>query len=155
MSASAAPRARTLPIQAIANRIVRGMLRTPLIAAAMGRRLVTVYVTGRKSGRRYAIPIAYMQDGEQLLAGSPFAWGRNLRTGEPVGLRLRGRLRQADVEVFTDERDVVELYARMCRDNKVFAGFNKITLDDAGNPSPDDLQAAWAAGARVFRFTPR
>ncbi len=153
--ATSPPRARTLPIQAIANRIVRGLLRTPLVCRAIGARLVTVYVTGRKSGRRYAIPIAYTRDGDSLLAGSPFAWGRNLRTGEPVTLRLKGKLRQADVQVFSREEGVVELYERMCRDNRVFANFNKIAVDEAGTPDADDLHEAWAAGARAFRFTPR
>jgi hypothetical protein len=136
MADTAPPRASILPIQTIANRIVRGLLRTPLICRALGSRLVTVYVTGRKSGRRYAIPVAYTRDGDQLLSGSPFAWGRNLRTGEPVALRLKGRLRQADVQVFSREDDVVELYGQMCRDNRVFANFNKVAIDDAGKPSP-------------------
>jgi len=155
MTETTAPRAQTLPIQAIANRIVRGLLRTPGIAQPMGRRLIVVHVTGRKSGRRYVIPIAYLRDGDDLLTGSPFAWGRNLRTGDRVPVRLRGRLRQADVTVYTDEADVVRLYARMCRDNKVFASFNKVALDADGSPRAEDLHAAWAAGARVFRFTPR
>lgn len=155
MSESARPRATTLPIQAIANRMVRGLLRTPLVCRGIGGRLITVYVTGRKSGRRYAIPIAYTRDGEQLLSGSPFAWGRNLRSDEPIAIRLKGKLRQVDVQVFAEEDDVVRLYERMCRDNRVFAGFNKIALDAAGAPSPADLHAAWAAGARAFRFTPR
>ncbi|MEN2742827.1 hypothetical protein ABCS02_34055 [Microbacterium sp. X-17] len=155
MSESTPQRAQTLPIQGFANRLVRGLLATPLIAQGIGRRLVTLYVTGRKSGRRYVIPVAYTRDGDRLLSGSPFGWGRNLRTGEPITIRLRGRLRQADVEVFADEDDVVRLYAQMCRDNRVFAGFNKIALDDVGNPSAADLHAAWVAGARAFRFTPR
>jgi hypothetical protein len=155
MSESVPARVTTLPIQGFANRMVRGLLATPGIAQAMGRRLVTLYVTGRKSGRRYVIPVAYTADGDRLLSGSPFAWGRNLRTGEPITIRLRGRLRQADVEVFADEEDVVRLYETMCRDNRVFANFNKVAIDEAGNPSEADLHAAWAAGARAFRFTPR
>jgi hypothetical protein len=43
----------TLRFQSIANRIVRAMLRTPLICRLAGRRLVTVYVIGRNSGARY------------------------------------------------------------------------------------------------------
>jgi hypothetical protein len=155
MSGSAPARATTLPIQAFANRMVRGLLATPGVSRLMGRRLVTLYITGRKSGKRYVIPVAYTPDGDRLLAGSPFGWGRNLRTGEPITLRLKGRVRPADVEAFTDEDDVVRLYAQMCRDNRVFANFNKIGFDEAGTPSAEDLHAAWAAGARAFRFTPR
>ena len=56
------PRAQTLAIQGLANRVVRGMLRTPLLSRAMGSRLVTLYIVGRKSGRRYTIPVAYTRD---------------------------------------------------------------------------------------------
>jgi hypothetical protein len=50
---------------------------------------------------------------------------------------------------------VVDHYAVMARDNHAFAKFNKISIDRAGNPSSADLHLAWAAGARVFRLTPR
>jgi deazaflavin-dependent oxidoreductase (nitroreductase family) len=150
-----APRAQTLAYQGAANRLIRGLLRTPLLCRVVGKWLMTVYVVGRKSGRRYAIPVAYTRHNGYLLAGTPFGWGRNLRTGEPVQVRLKGRRRTADVQVITDEVGVVENYATMARDNPQFAKFNKIGFDEAGNPNPTDLQLAWAAGARAFRFTPR
>ena len=81
--------------------------------------------------------------------------GRNLRTGEPITMRLKGRLRVADVEVITDERGVTDAYRLMARDNHSFASFNSIGLDETGEPVPGDLQLAWAAGARAFRLTPR
>lgn len=154
MTTDTTPRAHTLRLQSLANRIVRGLLRAPLISRGIGSRLITIYVIGRKSGRQYAIPVAYTRDREVLLAGTPFGWGRNLRTGQPVEIRLKGRRRRADVEVFTSEADVTRLYAVMCRDNRQFANFNKIRLDHAGTPNTDDLHAAWAAGARAFQLTP-
>jgi deazaflavin-dependent oxidoreductase (nitroreductase family) len=149
------PRAQTLALQGLANRVVRGLLRTPGLSRAMGSRLVTLYIVGRKSGRRYTIPVAYTRDDGDLLIGTPFGWGRNLRTGEPVEIRLKGRRRQADVRVYTGEADVAGLYATMCRDNKAFANFNKIGFDADGNPNPEELHLAWMAGARAFRLTPR
>ncbi|MGH3422048.1 MAG: hypothetical protein ACRDOD_20935, partial [Streptosporangiaceae bacterium] len=80
-------RAKTLAWQGLANRIVRGLLRTPLVCRAVGSRLITVYVVGRKSGRRYAVPVAYTRHDGTLLIGTPFGWGRNLRTGHPVEIR--------------------------------------------------------------------
>jgi deazaflavin-dependent oxidoreductase (nitroreductase family) len=150
-----APQARTLALQSLANRVVRGLLRTPLLSRAVGSRLVTLYIVGRKSGRRYTIPVAYTRDEGDLLIGTPFGWGRNLRAGEPVELRLKGRRRTADVRVYTVEADVTGAYATMCRDNKAFANFNKIGFDASGNPDPEDLHLAWMAGARAFRLTPR
>ncbi len=149
------PRAETMAMQAVANRVVRGLLRTPLLSRAVGARLVTVYVTGRKSGRRYTVPVAYTRQGDDLLIGTPFGWGRNLRTGEPVQVRLKGRLREADVRVYSGEAEVTAAYAAMCRDNKQFAKFNKVGFDADGNPDPSDLHLAWMAGARAFRLTPR
>jgi deazaflavin-dependent oxidoreductase (nitroreductase family) len=148
-------RAQTLAFQGLANSLVRTLLRTPLIGSAMGGRLITLYLVGRKSGKRYEIPVAYTRDGEDLLVGSPFGWGRNLRTGEPIDILLKGRRRTADVQVVTDEAGVTAQYAVMVRDNRQFAKFNKIGIDADGNPSPADLRAAWAGGARGFRLTPR
>jgi deazaflavin-dependent oxidoreductase (nitroreductase family) len=149
------PRAKLLRVQGLVNRIIRGLLRTPLVSRLIGSRLVTVYVVGRKSGRRYAVPVAYTRHERDLLIGTPFGWGRNLRTGEPVTIRLKGRRRLADVQVLTEEHDVADAYGVMARDNHAFAKFNNIGFDPAGNPVPADLRLAWAAGARAFRLTPR
>jgi len=148
-------RAETLAWQGLANRIVRGLLRVPLVSRGIGKRLITVYVVGRKSGRRYAVPVAYTAHQGVLLIGTPFGWGRNLRTGVPVEVRYKGSRRTADVIVHTDEKSVVEDYAVMARDNHNFARFNKIGLGDGGVPDPGDLRLAWAAGARSFHLTLR
>jgi deazaflavin-dependent oxidoreductase (nitroreductase family) len=149
------PRAQTLGAQALVNRVVRGLLRTPLVSRLIGSRLITVYVVGRKSGRRYAVPVAYTRHEGDLLVGTPFGWGRNLRTGQAVTIRLKGRRRLADVQVLADEPGVVDAYAIMARGNHAFAKFNNIGFDSGGNPVPTDLHLAWAAGARAFRLTPR
>jgi deazaflavin-dependent oxidoreductase (nitroreductase family) len=153
--AAPSPRAKLLAAQDLVNRIVRGLLRTPVVGRLAGRRIVTLYVTGRKTGRRYAVPVAYTRHEGDLLIGTPFGWGRNLRTGEPVTIRFKGRRRLADVLVLTEEQQVVDAYAVMARDNHAFAKFNDIGFDSAGNPVPADLRLAWAAGARAFRLTPR
>lgn len=153
--AAPGPRAQMLTGQGVVNRVVRGLLRAPLMSRLAGRWLVTLYVVGRKSGRRYVVPVAYTRQDGDLLIGTPFGWGRNLRTGEAVEIRLKGRLLPADVVVLTGEEDVTDAYAVMARDNHNFARFNKIGFDDDGNPVAADLRLAWEAGARAFRLTPR
>jgi len=155
MSTERTTQARTLRFQGLANRIVRAVLRTPLLCRLAGRRLITLYVVGRKSGRRYTVPVAYTRHEGALLIGTPFGWGRNLRTGEPVALRLHGRHRIADVEVITDESGVVAAYGVMAADNHNFGSFNGIGLDSEGRPDHNDLHRAWAAGARAVRLVPR
>lgn len=149
------PRAHTLRFQGLANRAVRVLLRTPLICRALGRVLITVEVIGRKSGRRYVVPVAYTRHEGALLIGTPFAWARNLRSGTPVTIRVKGRSRLVDVEVITGEAGVIDAYAVMARDNHNFASFNQIGIGADGEPDPADVQLAWAAGARAIRLTPR
>jgi deazaflavin-dependent oxidoreductase (nitroreductase family) len=150
-----AVRAGTVPLQKVVNQVIRGLLRTPLICRLVGQRLVTLYAVGRRSGRRYAVPVAYTRHNGTLLVGSQFPWIRNLRTGEPVEIRLLGAQRIADVQFLTDENDVVDHFARMARDNHAFAKFNQIGLDERGEPRPDDLHLAWAAGARGVVLAPQ
>ena len=67
-----AARAHTLALQPLVNRIVRGLLRTPLLCRAAGSRLITVYAVGRTSGRHHAVPVAYTRHDSILLIGTSF-----------------------------------------------------------------------------------
>lgn len=147
--------AKVMATQKVANRIVSALLRTPGVSSGMGRRLVIINVTGRKTGRKYSVPVAYTRHDGSLLVGTPFAWARNMRTGEPVEVILQGKRRQADVEVISDSGGVVTAYGIICRDNRQFAKFNNVRLDPDGAPLPDDLHAAYANGARAYRLSPR
>jgi deazaflavin-dependent oxidoreductase (nitroreductase family) len=137
------------------NRIVRGVLRTPLLCRLAGKRLLTLYVVGHKTGRQYQIPVAYCRADGHLLVGTQFGWVRNLNSGEPVQIRLLGQLRSADVVVLREETEVVAQLTRMADDNHQFAKFNKIGFDAGGRPRSEDLHLAWIAGARVAVLTPR
>lgn len=146
--------ARTLTLQRQVNRTVRGLLRAPLVCRLVGRRLLVVYLVGRKTGRHYAVPVAYLRANGNLIVGSPFSWIRNLRTGERVVIRLVGKKRPADVQVLTEETEVVDHLAMMTKNNHQFAKFNKIGFDENGEPKRDDLHRAWRGGARVAILTP-
>ncbi len=147
------PRAHTLRFQTAANRITSALLHIPGLSRLVGRRLIVIDVVGRKSGKTYRVPVAFTRSRGDLLVGTPFAWGRNLRTGEPVTVLYQGQRRRAEVVAITDETGVVDAYGEMARDNPQFAKFNQIGLDDRGNPSPADLRLAHSAGARAFRLT--
>jgi deazaflavin-dependent oxidoreductase (nitroreductase family) len=144
-----------MALQGVANVVMRGLLSTPGISSGIGKYLITLYVVGRKSGRHYTIPVAYTWHEGAILIGTPFGWGKNLRTGEPVDVRYKGKRHTADVEVVKDENGVVALYDVMCRDNHNFAKFNKVRLDKDGAPNVEDLRAAWQSGSRGFKLTLR
>jgi deazaflavin-dependent oxidoreductase (nitroreductase family) len=148
-------RAQAMAWQGAANRIMRTLLRTPLLCRGIGRRLLTLYVVGRKTGRRYSVPVAYTRHGGALLVGTPFGWVRNLRTDDTVQIRLRGKLRPATVRVHADEAEVVERYGVISRGNHQFARFNGIGIEPDGSPNAADLRSAWANGARVIELSPQ
>lgn len=148
-------RAQAMPGQRLVNLLVRALLRTPGLSRVVGSRLVTLYIVGRKSKRRYAIPVAYLIHGDDLLIGTSSAWVRNLRTSEPIAIRLKGKLRRADIQTYTQKNDVVLAYAHMARVNQTFAKFNKIRIDEDGEPDRHDLELAWLGGARAITLTPR
>jgi deazaflavin-dependent oxidoreductase (nitroreductase family) len=150
-----AGKAQKLPMQNLVNAFTRAALNTPGVAKGIGRRLILLYVFGRNSGKRYSIPIAYMAHDGKVLIGTQFGWVRNLRTGDPIQVRYKGRLRSADVEVVEDEKRVAELYTLMCRDNHAFAKFHAIGFDSAGEPEADAVQAAVRQGARAILLTPQ
>src|SRR5512132_986721 len=60
-------------------------------ATPLGKRLMLVYLTGRKSGRRYRQPISYVRDGDTLLTPGGGKWKLNLVESEPTHVRLRGK----------------------------------------------------------------
>jgi len=147
------PRVRAMPGQRVVNLIVRGLLRTPGISSLIGGRLLTLYLVGRKSGRRISVPVAYLADGQDLHLGTSARWRHNLHSGEPVAIRIRGKHRWADVTTHTKESDVVSAYARMARANPTFAKFNRIRLNDDGEPDRNDLRMAWLGGAHAITLT--
>jgi deazaflavin-dependent oxidoreductase (nitroreductase family) len=150
-----AGQARLMGWQKPANRVVGTLLRTPGVSSGMGKRLIIINVTGRKTGKKYSVPVAYTRHDGALLVGTPFAWARNMRTGEPVEVVLQGKRRQADVQVISDEDAVVAAYDVICRGNRQFASFNNISVGPDGAPAPGDLHAAYAHGARAYRLSPR
>jgi hypothetical protein len=90
------------------NPLVRWLLRSRL-HWLVSRRLTLISYTGRRSGRRYTIPVGYRIAGLQvtITVGSPDrkVWWRSLTgPGAPVELRIGGR-RRSGHGVATRARD--------------------------------------------------
>ena len=100
----------------LANPFVVAILRSPL-HGPLSRRLALISVTGRRSGRSYTFPVAYLeQDGEVTIdVGWPERkrWWRNLGDGGSVGLLLRGVQRTGQATVSGDEEVGVTVHVRL------------------------------------------
>lgn len=90
--------------QPLLNRFMRVLVRSPL-GRLVGRQILLLTVTGRRTGRPFTFPVQYGQDDGLLwvLVGSSDGktWWRNLVGGAPVEVLLRRRTRKGIGEAFT------------------------------------------------------
>ncbi len=88
------------------------ILRSPLHGLMSGRYAIIEF-TGRKTGRRYATPIAYLRNGDRVLLSTDSRWHRNLVGGAPVGLRLGGRQVAGDATAAVDPEASAEIIRQL------------------------------------------
>src|SRR6266498_1607136 len=103
-------------VMGILNVPMRVLLRLPF-PTPLSRRLMLVSFTGRKSGKAYRQPVSYVQQGDTLLTPGGGRWKSNLRDGQPVRIRLRGRDVLARPELIKDPDEIERLLAVMAARN--------------------------------------
>lgn len=138
------------PPPAIVQSILMGLLRSPL-HSLLSKNLLLLHFSGRKSGRHYQIPVAYVQDGTSILIASRARWWKNLCGGTPVELLLRGRHVAGTAEVSEKVAQREADLRRVLRGANQVARFMEVTLDQAGDPDPSELAAALECGWMVVR----
>jgi len=88
------------------NPLIAWVLRSPL-HPLLDRGLLMLRVTGRRTGRRYWIPVGYQRDGGTitvLVSKAPRKrWWRNYREPGPAEVLLRGRTLQGRAHVVATE----------------------------------------------------
>ena len=90
------------------NPLIAGVLRSPL-HPLLSPGLLLLTVTGRRSGRRYSIPVGYQRDGNDLVVMVSEArrkkWWRNYYEPGPVSVRFRGQNRSGRAELVAPGSD--------------------------------------------------
>ena len=89
----------------------------------LSSRLMLLHFTGRKTGRPYRQPVSYVRDGDVLLTPGGGKWKLNLRAGEPVMIRLRGRDVTGYPELVRDAGEVDRLLRHMVARNPRLTSF--------------------------------
>lgn len=124
--------------------IVKWILRSPLHGILSSNTTLLEYV-GNKSGRRYILPLSYVQSGNQihLFTGREKRWWRNLRGGEDVTLLIRGNSihGKADVEIENLEQIAATL-SLFLKASPRDAKPSSVRLDEGRNPNQDDVREA-------------
>jgi deazaflavin-dependent oxidoreductase (nitroreductase family) len=148
-------RPRSRRIQARVMRAVNIPMRLILglpFPTPLGGRLMLVYFTGRKTGRRYRQPLSYVRQGTTLLTPGGGNWKRNLQSGEPVRIRLRGHDRSATPEIVTDPETIESLLRIMTAANPMVSRFVGIPRNSDGRPDPQRLSHAVKHGFAIVRW---
>lgn len=89
------------------NGVIAAVLRTPLLHRLFSSAVLLITVTGRRSGRRYTIPVGYHLRGDVVTIlvseARKKSWWRNYREPGPVELWLWGRAQRGEAVVIGPE----------------------------------------------------
>ena len=143
-------RRRQARLMRLVNIPMRIVLTLPFATPLSGA-LMLVTLTGRKTGKTYRQPVSYVPDGDTLLTPGGGKWKANLREGQPVRLRLRGRNVIARPELVKDVVEVERLLHRMAASNPRVTSFVPV-IGANGHIDRGKLEAAVNAGFRIVRW---
>ena len=110
----------------------------PLIS----HQVVVLAFNGRRSGRRYAIPVSFLRsdDEVQCLTARDGVWWRNLQEAAPVQLTLGGQSLHATAYVEVENEQQIRSALRLfCLRSRVSAYFSGVAIDSNGEPDEVDL----------------
>jgi hypothetical protein len=150
------PTARFRMLTRIGNMFVRPLLRSS--AGKSIHELALLCFEGRRSGRRYEVPIEYHE-----LDGDPFvltasAWKRNLRGGADVELIHEGQRVAMRADLIEDPDEVARIYEALIeRIGVAKAKATTIGLKVIGDgmPTHEQILDAIAGRRTVVRLRPR
>ena len=138
-------------IMRVVNVPMRRVLNLPF-ATPVGRRLMLLHLTGRRTGRTYHQPVSYIRHGDVLLTPGGGRWTLNLIEDRPVAIRLLGRAITARPELISDPNEVEQLLGVMVSANPTVQRFVRVPRDHDGRLDQTALTTALAHGFRIVRW---
>lgn len=139
------------------NPLVRALLGSPLHKVLDDSCLV-LHLTGRKTGRRYNIPVGYVDMGGKLTVVTVARWRVNLRGGADVEVTQHGCLRLMHALLEEDPASVAVSYLAMINRIGWKKAQRQFAISTPGGRTPTVLELRDAAreyGWSVITLTPR
>ena len=140
----------------VVNPILRSLLRTPVMGAARNQ-LMVISFTGRKTGRRYSIPVSAHRIDNALYALTAAPWKRNFRNGATADVLLDGKSATMAGELIEDPSVIADLYRRCAESYGVKTAQRLMGLkfrDDRIPTLEEFREAAERDGLAAVRLTP-
>jgi hypothetical protein len=94
-----------MPDVGMVNHFPRLILLSPL-HRLLSRHFLVLAFRGRKTGRRYELPVAYVRREGGVIMTTDSRWWRNLQGGAPVELTIAGRRLSGTGWAVTEAREV-------------------------------------------------
>lgn len=112
------------------NDFVKLALRSPLHVFMGDTLLLTV--TGRKTGRRFSVPVNYYQEGDTfwIISSRDRTWWRNLVRGAEVRMRVHGRELSGFGEAILDEAAVAAQLGEYARHLPISARYLGLHIEN-------------------------
>lgn len=110
--------------------------------ARLSKRLLILTFTGRKSGKRYSIPLGYVQQGNTVWLATASGWQKNFHGGAPVSLRIQGHDYTGIAETITDQAGMMEGFGIMLNASPDLTQITGIRLDPDRQPNREDIARA-------------
>ena len=137
---------RTVPPQrliTVLNPAVRVGLRSPL-HRWLDDSVLMLHVIGRRTGRRYDIPVGFVDLGDRLLVVTQHPWRRNLRGGGDVEVTRFGQRFRMHAKLDEDPDPVADIVAEILARFGV-AGVKRrlgLEIQPGAQPTHEDLSEA-------------
>ena len=116
----------------------------------ISHQVLVLHFVGRRSGRRYQIPVSYLQHDGALLCMTARSglWWRNLQGEVPVQVTLRGQVLAAAAAVGAeDAARIAAALKQFCLRSRISAFFAGVGFD---GPEPRDQDLARGAQQQVL-----
>jgi deazaflavin-dependent oxidoreductase (nitroreductase family) len=131
----------------LSNAVPMLVLRSPAHWLLSGRYAVLEF-TGRKSGRTYRTPVAYVRDDARVLMSTDSPWWRNLVDRPAVRLRLQGREMAGQARVMEDAVEAAEALGELVGRVPGYAWPAGVRTLSAGRASAEELRRSVTSGGR-------
>jgi hypothetical protein len=126
------------------NPLVRMLLGSPL-HGVLDDSFLVLHLTGRKTGRRYNIPVGYVDMDGRVAVVTVARWRVNLRGGADVEVTRHGCLRPMHALLDEDPASVAVSYQAMIDRIGLTKAQRQLGISLPGGRAPTALELKWVA----------
>jgi hypothetical protein len=124
------------------NPFMKLVLHSPL-HGRMSKRVMVLSFTGRKSGKRYSTPVAYVREGDTVIVVTYSSWRNNFIQPTPVQMYIQGKNIDGTA-IFVDDPARIKPLLRtlMAASGKEMMQRMGLWVDDLDAASPEAVKQA-------------